>query len=286
MNDLPSILDVTVDDFATSVLERSQEVPVLVDFWASWCGPCKTLMPLLEKLAGEYQGQFVLAKANIDEQQSLAARYGVQSVPTVKVFRHGEMVDEFLGVQAESTIRAIIDRYVERPSDRAFAEAQAAYARGEVEAALEAARAAAEADPQNHRLAIAFAEMLLEQDRLDEAEARLRALPADVGAEEAVGTLLARLEFARVAYDAPAVGELEAAIATDPADSEARYQLACRHVAAGNYEGALEQLLQLMRRDRGYGEDAARKSLLKVFDIVGAGELVQRYRTQMARALY
>jgi putative thioredoxin len=286
MNELPSIIDITADDFAASVLERSRAVPVLVDFWASWCGPCKMLMPLLEKLAGEYQGQFLLAKANIDEQQELAAHYGVQSVPTVKVFRHGEVVDEFLGVQSEAAIRAIIDRYVERRSDRAFAEAQAAYARGEVEEALEAGRAAADSDPQNHRLAIALAEMLLEQDRLDEAEARLRALPADIGAEEAVGMLLARLEFARVAYDAPAAEELASSVAANPDDSEARYRLGCRRVVAGDYEGAMEQFLELMRRNRSYGDDAARKALLKVFDILGGGELVQRYRTRMARLLY
>lgn len=286
MSELSPIIDVTADDFAASVLERSREVPVLVDFWASWCGPCKMLMPLLDKLAGEYQGQFLLAKANIDEQQSLATQYRVQSVPTVKVFRHGEVVDEFLGVQSEPAIRAIIDRYVERASDRAFAEAQAAYARGEVETALETARTAVESDPHNHRLAIAFAEMLLEQDRLDEAEKQLGTLPAHVAAEDAVAALLARLEFARIAYAAPAAKQLEAIVAADPAASEVRYQLACRYIVTGDYESAMGQLIELMRRDRNYGGDAARKALLKVFDILGGGELVQRYRAQMARALY
>lgn len=283
MNDHAHVIDVTAANFSEAVLETSERVPVLVDFWASWCGPCKMLMPILEKLAAEYGGQFILAKVNIDEQQELAVQFGVRSVPTVKVVRQGAVVDEFTGAQPESTIRAILDEHVERESDRIIAEAVGTYEKGRVDEALGALRTLMGDEPSNHRAALALAEMLVAADEFKEADALLRGLPADVGASEQVTNLQTRLSMGQTAADAPPAQELEARLTADPKDSEARLQLAVRKAVAGEYEPAMELLLEVLK-DPSRREEA-RTTLLKIFEMVGSGELVKRYRSRMASAL-
>ncbi len=135
MNDFPFIFSVTQEDFAQRVLENSRRVPVMVDFWADWCGPCHMLMPILTKLTQEYQGQFLLAKVNSDEQQALASQYGVRSLPTVKLFKSGDVVDEFMGVQQESTIRQLLERHIERESDKIRLQAEQALEANDTEKA-------------------------------------------------------------------------------------------------------------------------------------------------------
>jgi len=280
-------VDVTRETFPAQVIEASEAVPVVVDFWAPWCGPCQTLMPLLSQLAEAYAGAFRLAKINIDEQPELATQFGVRSVPTVKVVRRGEVVDEFLGALPESQIRAVLDRHVERASDQHAAAALAQIERGEVEAGLAALAAAADEDPDNHRVRLALAEAQTQAGRYEAAAATLKALPVDVAAEPAVAGLQARLDFASAAQGAPSIEALEAAIEANPDDCEARYRLSAHRVLRGEYEAAMDQLLEVMRRDRAWGEDAGRKGLLKVFELLGGqGELVQRYRSRLSAALY
>ncbi|HKK04304.1 MAG TPA: thioredoxin [Gammaproteobacteria bacterium] len=280
-------VDITRENFSADVIEASESVPVVVDFWAPWCGPCQTLMPLLMRLAEEYAGAFRLAKVNIDEQPELATQFGVRSVPTVKVIRLGEVVDEFLGALPEAQIRDVLDRYVERTSDKLAADALAQIERGEVEAGLSALAAAADSDPENYRTRLALAEAQTQAGDYDGAAATLRALPADVATKPTVVNLQARLDFATVARSAPPQETLEAAVEADPDNSEARYQLAARRVLGGDYEAAMDQLLEILRRDRAYGDDAGRKGLLKVFELLGGkGELVNRYRGRMSAALY
>lgn len=286
MNDNQFIIDVTAENFR-SVLQLSQQTPVLVDFWAPWCQPCKTLLPIVEKLAREYQGQFILAKVNIDEQQALASQFGVRSVPTVKMVRDTQLVDEFTGALPESEVRAFIERHLDKESDKIVDAALAAYGQGDTATAEQLLRDVMGVEPVNYRAHLTLGELLVRDGRTDEAQQLLATLPADIGAEPAAQSLHARLAFTAAAADAPPLPVLQAALAANPKDSTARYQLAVRLVLEGDFETALQQLLELIRRDRGYGDDAGRKAMLQIFELLGGeGELVSHYRRQMFTAMH
>lgn len=287
MANSPFIVDVTQATFASAVIERSKSVPVMVDFWAAWCGPCQSLMPILAKLAQEYGGKFILAKVDTDHEQRLAGQYGIRGLPTVKIFKDGAVVHEFSGVQPEKTIRAAIDKLLPRPTDHEADVALEEYRAGQVDAALARLRHALETDAGNTRLRLTLARILLEQGQLDAAETALKALPPDVRSQTEASALFARLEFARIGASAPPLPELEKAIVNDPANSAARYQLGAAYVLREDYEAALQQLLDLVRRDRQYGNDAARKAVIAVFNLLGGNsELVKKYRTQLSLALH
>ncbi|HHQ42963.1 MAG TPA: thioredoxin [Chromatiales bacterium] len=284
----PYIVDpVTEANFGEAVIERSREVPVLVDFWAEWCGPCRMLMPVLSRLAEEYGGRFVLAKVNTDSEQGLAMRYGIRGIPALKLFRNGEVVEELVGVQPESTIRAMIDRYIERPADRVREEARAAVRAGAPETAVALLRRALEEEPDYAPLRLDLAAALAAAGRFDEAEETFAALPREVRESAEGKALAARLLFARAATEAPPRERLEEALREGRAGSDELYALAARRVVAGEHEGALELLLELLRRDPGYRDGAARRAVLAVFDLLGGeGELVQRYRKRLFALLH
>jgi putative thioredoxin len=280
------ITEVRGDNFASQVLENSKRVPVMVDFWAAWCAPCQMLMPILAKLAEEYQGKFLLAKVNTDEQSSLARQYGIRSLPTVILFKDGKPVDQFLGAQPESAIRKVLDRHILRESDRLCADAQAAYERGQISRALASLRKAAEMDPDNAEVQIDLASILLEEGDHAQAESILNALPREVRDEPRVNGLRGLLDFARIAAEAPDAAVLEAEISTSPANSEARLQLAARRVLSGEFEGALDQLLEVLRTDPA-ARDRARGYMVSIFNLLGGkGDVVSRYRTAMFNALH
>ncbi len=284
----PYIVDpVTEANFGEAVIERSREVPVLVDFWAEWCGPCRMLMPVLSRLAEEYGGRFVLAKVNTDSEQGLAMRYGIRGIPALKLFRNGEVVEELVGVQPESTIRAMIDRYIERPADRVREEARAAVRAGAPETAVALLRRALEEEPDYAPLRLDLAAALAAAGRFDEAEETFAALPREVRESAEGKALAARLLFARAATEAPPRERLEEALREGRAGSDELYALAARRVVAGEHEEALELLLELLRRDPGYRDGAARRAVLAVFDLLGGeGELVQRYRKRLFALLH
>lgn len=286
MSDSPYIADVTAQDFQTLVLDNSHQVPVLVDFWAPWCGPCRMLTPLLTKLADEYQGKFLLAKVNTEEEQTLAAQFGIRSIPTMMLFKNGEVVNQILGALPEAEIRAMLDRYIERESDRVREAAAQAVREGDSDRALALLRQAAESDPANPRVQFDLLSLWMEQGHLEEAEGLLDRLKREFRDDPRLPELTAKLQFAQIVKDAPDAAALEKTIQENPADCGARYRLGARKVLSGDYETALNQFLEVLRRDRKFEDDAGRKGILAVFDLLGGqGELVNRYRRLMAGAI-
>jgi len=274
-------LDVGLADFQQHVLEESRQRPVVVDFWAPWCGPCKSLKPILEKLAAEYGGKFLLAKINSDDNQELAARYAVRGIPSVKAFIDGEPVDEFSGALPEGEVRAFLDRLIPSPADELRAQAAELRLAGDTSAALQRLADASRLAPAHVGIRLDAAEIMLDLGEADEASRLLASVPDD--ADPRAPQLKARLQFVGTAEADEA--ELSARVAADENDLEARLKLANLHVAAGRFEPGMVQLLEIVRRDRGFEDDIGRKTLLSVFTLLGSGELVSRYRRLLASAL-
>lgn len=285
MADSQFIIDVTRDNYQ-QVMEASFKVPVLIDFWASWCQPCLALMPVLAKLAEEYQGKFLLGKLNTEEEQEIAAQFGIRSIPNVKLFRNGQPVDEFMGALPESAVRQFLDRHVARESDLQVAAAREQLAAGNAAGAIMLLDEAREADPDNPRVTIALAEAQAASGNIAAAEAALDSLPPDERDKPPVTSLRSHLFFEGQVAGAPAVPELEAKLEADPDDHESRFQLALRRVVEQDYDAAMELLLELMRKDRSFGDDAARNGLLKVFELLGDDARVGQYRRRMASLLH
>lgn len=285
--------DVTRADFASRVLEKSHQLPVLVDFWAAWCGPCRMLMPVLARIADDYRGRFHLAKVDTDAERELATQYAIRSLPTVKLFRDGAVVDEFHGVQSETFIRQLIDRHLPRPADAMIERAQAAAQAGRTDEALALFRAAVAEDPSYDRSKVELARLLLSLPpdggigtRISESEKLLDNLPALKRSDAEITGLRTRLDFLRIVENAPPLPELERRVAANPADPQARYQLSAHKALVGDYEPAMEHLLEMVRRDRRYGDDAGRKALVGLFTLLGNGNpLVTKYRGLLSRAL-
>jgi len=280
-------VDVGKATFDAVVIEGSRKTPVLVDFWAPWCGPCRALTPTLEKLAAEYDGRFVLAKLNSDENPELAARYGVRGIPNVKAFVDGQIIDEFSGALPESGVRQFLDRVVPSPADELRIEAAKTYDEThDVERALALLARAEALDPANEDVRIDRAELLIAAGRHAEARELLAGLAPLTRMDDRVSALEARLDLAEDAAAAPSPQLLEERIARDGGDLEARLQLAHSHVARKDYRTALEQLLEIVRRDRSYRDDVARKTILKVFEQLGnSGELVSEFRKRLASVM-
>nr|VFK37491.1 MAG: thioredoxin [Candidatus Kentron sp. SD]VFK42243.1 MAG: thioredoxin [Candidatus Kentron sp. SD]VFK79682.1 MAG: thioredoxin [Candidatus Kentron sp. SD] len=274
-------------NFSEIVLENSNRVPVLVDFWASWCAPCQMLAPILSGLANEFNGLFILVKVDTDEQRELASQYRIQSLPTVKVFRGGVFVDEFLGAQPEGEIRRILHRHVERESDQVRARSMALHEEDEPGKAIELLQDALISDPTNERVSLDLARLLLEAGRFTEMDGVLRELPSGRQMDFDIMELRIRVKFAHLAEHTPTATELEDKLAEDPGDCEIHYQLGARKVMEGDYDAAMRHFLDIMRKDRGFREDAGRKGLLDVFTLLGnSNPLVGSYRSLISSMLY
>lgn len=282
----PFITDVTSAIFETEVLQRSHKTPVLVDFWAAWCGPCQMLMPILAKLAEEYQGRFFLAKVNSDEQQDVAARFGVRSLPTVKLFKNGAEVGSFMGVQPERTIRDLLDRHIARPSDTQLQQALETENNGDKAGACAILSLTHTDDPANDRVTVHLGRILLELGRVQESEETLSHLSIRGRGDPELAPILTRLSFVRLAMQAPPTPDLEKQLERNPDDLHAKLLLGARYLLSGQTEQALEQWLAIVRTDRHFEEDIGRRTLLQAFSLLGGkGDLVQKYRRLLALAI-
>ena len=284
MDSLPHVIDVTTETFETEVLQRSLQTPVLVDFWATWCGPCKSLGPVLEKLAGEYGGAFVLAKVDVDKEQQVAAAFQIRSVPTVFLLVGGQPVDAFQGALPEGQLRQFLQQHGIEPLAATPAE-PAELAPLDPHAEVVRLRHAVQDAPDQDELKLDLALALLRTGAATEAEQLLDALPANLATDERTIKARARLGFAALLKDAPPLEVLHAAIASDPADLRARHLLGVRQLVGGDAEAGLAQFIDMLRRDKAYADGLARKSLIDAFRILDDADLVSRVRRQMSALL-
>jgi putative thioredoxin len=290
MSDSPYIIEVTEENFQSVILDGSMQQPVLIDFWASWCQPCQALMPLLAKLADEYQGKFILAKINTEEQQAIAAQFQIRSIPAVKLVYQGKLVDEFAGALPESEVRAFLDKHIPQEkseADNALEQAYTLLMQGESDQAAVLIQQVLEAEPSNPQAILAFAKLKATLGDMSAATEALDSLPKEEQDKPEVAAMRAQMLFDKVVSEAPAIEDLNAMLLADEKNSEARFQLAAQLVMQGQLETALEHLLVLMRSDREYGDDAARKAMIQVFDILGGDHpITKTYRTRMFNYLY
>jgi putative thioredoxin len=284
MKDL--IRDITLQSFDREVIEASRNVPVLVDFWAQWCAPCRVLGPILEKLALEHKGELVVAKVDIDAEAQLAARFAIRSVPSVKAFRDGTMVAEFSGALPENTVRSFLARLLPTPAGKLRRSAQAAVSEGDFERAEADLRQALELEPELVAARLELIELLLARQAYSEADLEMQRVPEhlrDARAEK----LATQIAFWKKSAALPSLQELEARLQQHPGDLEVRIALAERQVAEARYEPALENLLEIVRRDRGALRERARLAMVAAFRLAGEdSELVPRYRRLLSSALY
>lgn len=281
MNEQLNIVDVTEENVRQVLIEQSADRPVLLDIWAEWCEPCKSQMPILARLVENYQGKFLLAKLDADQPlgQQLMAQLGVRSVPTLVFFHQGQPVQVLAGLQTEEALKAVLDPMTMSPVERIKMQVEELAGTGQHEQALGLLQEILQQEPENHALQVLQVNLLLELGRIGDAKTLIAALPADT---PGIAQPKAKLSFYEMVADAPQLNELQARLAEDENDHEARYQLAIRQVLADDSEGALESLLVIVRRDRTFREDGARLLMLKVFDQLGAGSPVaKRYRGKL-----
>jgi putative thioredoxin len=281
--------DVSTERFEIDVLAKSREVPILVDFWAEWCGPCRQLKPVLEKVVAEYGGRVLLAKVDTDKEGQIAAVFGVRSLPTVVLLMQGQPVDGFMGAQPESAVREFLARHVGLPAedlDGAFADLPQETAHESPEDAVARLRAKVEAAPGDDALKLELALALLRCGEAEEAEQLLDRLPPKLAEDDRARRARSQLGFARAVAGAPPRTELEARVGSHPDDLEARHQLGVRLLLDGEAAEGLEQFLEILKRDRSFGDDLGRRSLIDAFRVIEDEDLVGRYRRRMASLLF
>ena len=283
----PHIFDVSAENLPRLVLENSTRGPVLVNYWSPRAGPCMMLMPRLVRLAGEFGGRFLLAMLNTDELDKLARGHGVNSVPTVKVFRHGQVIDTLHGAESESSLRVFINKHVGARADTLYLSALQAHQSGNTAEVITLAAEASMEQPDDPRIPLDLAKLLVLQGRYTQARDLLQALPPELKSVTEISALLHHLGFILTAQDAPTHAQLEQTIAAHPDDLEARYQLAAVNLTQDDYEGAMEQLLDILRRDRGFRQDAGHTGLLAILGMLPEDdERAQRYRAWLRAALH
>ena len=287
MSESPYIHSVSAQDFQAVVIDNSFNQPVLVDFWADWCEPCKALTPVLEKLVDEYAGKLILAKVDTEQEKELAAHFQIKSLPTMKLILNGQIVAERTGALPEGEIRAFIKPFIASESDKIMQTAMAAHDEGRFEDALELMNQALAKDPSNADLKISIAKTIFTQGDKEGSLALLDSLSDDDKKNQEAVKLRAEINMADQLEGLPDLEEIEKHLAENPDDCEALLQKSLHLTARGDHDSAMECLLRIMNVDRQYNEDAGRRGLIDLFDMLGGDHpSVQKYRRKMFTLLH
>jgi putative thioredoxin len=294
-NSLDPVKDGADQTFMADVIEASREQPVIVDFWAPWCGPCKTLAPALEKAVRAAKGKVKLVKINIDENPGVAGQLGVKSIPAVFAFDRGRPVDGFMGAIPESQIRMFVDKLSglggpdagAEELDAALKEAGEALAQGDVGGAAQVYAAVLQADPENIKAIVGMARCYLAAGEVEQARDMLTMIPEEKAKDADVQSLRAALELASAAPTGADTAAFDAALQANPNDHAARFDLAGALAARGNLEGAVNELLTIVEKDRDWNEGAARAQVLKIFEAAGlASDIAKAGRRRLSAILF
>ncbi|MEM7030906.1 MAG: thioredoxin [Chloroflexota bacterium] len=280
------VIDVNEQTFITEVLERSQTVPVVVDFWAEWCGPCRMLGPTLERLAEEYDGAFVLAKVDVDQCPQLSTQFGVQGIPAVKAFKNNQVVEEFTGALPEPQVRQFLEKLIPSPADILVEEGDVLYENGNAADAAAKYREALALKSSHYSAKLGLGQVLIDLGETDEATNLLQSIPAGVPEGAKAEALLASLQFEQHAAGR-SEAELKAAIEADGKDVASRFALASMLASQDRYQEALDEFLEIVYRDRSFEDDGARKAILALLTNLGDEHpLTSPYRRKLSMALF
>ncbi|MGE5819529.1 MAG: tetratricopeptide repeat protein [Deltaproteobacteria bacterium] len=280
-----STIDVGEDNFESAVLDRSMEVPVLVDFWAPWCEPCRVLGPVLEKLAGEYGGEFVLAKVNVDENPTLAGALGIQGIPAVKLFRDGQIDSEFTGALPEPMVREFLSKFLPSAADKQAQEAVQLEQEGKISEAKNLYKSVLNTEPNHAKALLGLGRLLANEGAHSAALEHLDKIPVVAEERKEADRLIARLKLqAGGTQDESA---LRAKLKSNPDDLDTRFELAQALAGMERYEDALNEFLTTIKKDRGFRDDGARKAMIQIFEVIGPeNPLTDKFRSELAKVLF